>query len=88
MHEQFIICINLFFINCQLSQHALPFQGEDNLISVYLNFTNASATLQHVIDSILRGVQNQKCLVYLDDIIVFSGSPQERISNQKSAFQR
>lgn len=49
---------------------------------------NAPATFQRVMDNILRGVQNEKCLVYLDDIIIFSTSLEEHMQNLKAAFER
>jgi transposase InsO family protein len=49
---------------------------------------NAPATLQRIMDNILRGIQNEKCLVYLDDIIIFSTSLKEHIENLKSVFER
>lgn len=39
-------------------------------------------------DNILRGLQNQICLIYLDDIIVFSTSLQEHMVNLEKVFQR
>jgi len=36
---------------------------------------NAPATFQRAMDMILAGVKWQICLVYLDDVIVFSRSP-------------
>lgn len=49
---------------------------------------NAPATFQRLMDNILRGVQNESCLVYLDDIIVFSTSLEEHISRLKGVFDR
>ncbi|CAH2014093.1 unnamed protein product [Acanthoscelides obtectus] len=49
---------------------------------------NAPATFQRVMDNILRGIQNEKCLVYLDDIIIFSTSLQEHISRLREVFER
>lgn len=49
---------------------------------------NAPATFQRVMDNILRGIQNEKCLVYLDDIIVFSTSLQEHIQRLRDVFTR
>lgn len=48
---------------------------------------NAPATFQRVMDNILRGLQNEQCLVYLDDIIVFSTSLQEHLDRLRSVFQ-
>ena len=39
-------------------------------------------------DNILRGIQNELCLVYLDDIIIFSVSLQEHIVRLKEVFER
>ncbi|KXZ75732.1 Retrovirus-related Pol polyprotein from transposon 17.6-like Protein [Tribolium castaneum] len=49
---------------------------------------NAPATFQRVMDNILRGIQNEKCLVYLDDIIIFSTSLEEHIVRLKKVFER
>ena len=50
--------------------------------------TNAPATFQRVMDNVLRGIQNEKCAVYLDDIIIFSTSLQEHIERLKAVFDR
>jgi len=42
---------------------------------------NASATYRRAMDMILAGVKWQICLVYLDDVIVFSGSPEEHLQH-------
>nr|CAH7734904.1 unnamed protein product [Callosobruchus chinensis] len=49
---------------------------------------NAPATFQRVMDNVLRGIQNEKCLVYLDDIIIFSTSLQEHILRLRDVFER
>lgn len=49
---------------------------------------NAPSTFQRVMDNILRGLNNEICLVYLDDIIIFSTSLQEHICRLKSVFDR
>lgn len=41
---------------------------------------------QMAMDNIVRGLQNNICLVYLDDIIIFSTSLQEHIQNLKLVF--
>lgn len=41
--------------------------------------TNAPATCQRLMDVVLAGVKWQHCLVYLDDIIVFSNTPEEHM---------
>jgi hypothetical protein len=49
---------------------------------------NAPATFQRVMDDILKDLQHRICYVYMDDIIVFSTSLQEHISNLKLIFDR
>jgi hypothetical protein len=49
---------------------------------------SAPATFQRVMDNILRGLQGEKCLVYLDDIIVYSASLEEHIQKLREVFRR
>lgn len=49
---------------------------------------NVPATLQRVINKILRGITNERCVVYLDDIIIFSVSFQEHIDRLREVFNR
>ena len=49
---------------------------------------NAPATFQRVMDNVLRGLQNEICSVYLDDIIIFSTSLDEHLVRIKSVFDR
>lgn len=49
---------------------------------------NAPATFQRVMDNVLRGLQHESCLVYLDDIIIFSTSLDEHIIRLRSIFDR
>lgn len=62
--------------------------GHFEFLRMPFGLKNAPATFQQVMDSILRGIQNEKCLVYLDDIIVYSTSLQEHMENLKLVFQR
>lgn len=48
----------------------------------------APATFQRAMDSILRGLQGIHCLVYLDDIIIFSSSLQEHVEKLRKIFER
>lgn len=47
---------------------------------------NSPSTFQRVMDNVLCNVKN--CVVYLDDIIIFSTSLQEHILNLKNVFDR
>ncbi|WP_253302428.1 reverse transcriptase domain-containing protein [Wolbachia endosymbiont of Psylliodes chrysocephala] len=49
---------------------------------------NAPSTFQRVMDNILRGLQNETCLVYLDDIVIFSTSLQEHMLRLRQIFDR
>lgn len=49
---------------------------------------NAPATFQRVMDNMLRGLQHHSCIVYLDDIIIFSTSLQEHIQRLTDVFNR
>jgi len=43
--------------------------------------TNAPATLQRALDILLSGLKWQLCLVYLDDVIIFSASAEEHVED-------
>lgn len=50
--------------------------------------TNSPATFQRLMERCLGDMQYRDCLVYLDDIIVFSSTIEEHISRLQSVFQR
>jgi len=39
-------------------------------------------------ESVLRGLNNDGCLVYLDDVIVIGRTFQEQLGNPRKVFQR
>lgn len=49
---------------------------------------NSPSTFQRVMDHILVGLQNERCLVYMDDIIIYSATIHEHISRLKEVFDR
>lgn len=49
---------------------------------------NAPSTFQRVMDNILRGFQNEICMIYLDDIIIYSTSLDEHITKLRQIFDR
>lgn len=48
----------------------------------------APATFQRAMDNVLRGLQGIHCLVYLDDVIIFSKSLQEHAEKLRAVFER
>ena len=50
--------------------------------------TNAPATFQRLMDAVLAGLRWQTCLVYLDDIIVFSTDFDTHIQRLRQVFTR
>jgi hypothetical protein len=55
--------------------------GHFEFLRMPMGLKNSPSTFQRVMDNVLRELQNTICLVYLDDIIVFSTSLQEHIVN-------
>ena len=49
---------------------------------------NAPSTFQRVMDSILLGINNERCLVYMDDIIIYSATLHQHIARLKEVFSR
>ena len=50
--------------------------------------TNAPATFQRMMETCLGGLHLNWCLIYLDDIIVFSKTQQEAITRLGAVFQK
>ena len=49
---------------------------------------NALDTFQHMMKRVLAGLHWSTCLVYIDDIILFSSTVQEHFQNLMEVFQR
>lgn len=49
---------------------------------------NSPSTFERLMEGVLRGLQWQECLVYMDDIIVPSTTFQEGLSRLEHIFQR
>lgn len=62
--------------------------GHFEFLRMPMGLKNSPSTFQRVMDNVLRDLQNVICLVYLDDIIVFSVSLQEHMVNLERVFQR
>lgn len=62
--------------------------GHYEYVRMPFGLKNAPSTFQRVMDNILRELQGKICLVYLDDIIIFSTSLQEHGENLRKVFSR
>lgn len=62
--------------------------GHFEYIRMPFGLKNAPSTFQRVMDNVLKELSGTICLVYLDDIIVFSTSLQEHMESLKKVFQR
>jgi len=49
---------------------------------------NATATFQRALDILLSGLKWQVCLVYLDDVIMFSASAEQHVRDVDVVFTR
>ena len=49
---------------------------------------NAPATFQRLMDCVLSGLKWKECLVYLDDILIFSNTWDEHLESLKSVFKK
>ena len=50
--------------------------------------TNAPATFQHLMETCLGEMHLKWCIIYLDDIIVFSKTPEEHIERLRGVFEK
>ena len=50
--------------------------------------TNAPATFQRLMESCLGELHLQYCIIYLDDIIVFSKTPEEQLARLCQVFEK
>lgn len=62
--------------------------GHFEFLRMPMGLKNSPSTFQRVMDNVLRDLQNTICLVYLDDVIVFSTSLQEHMVNLEKVFNR
>jgi hypothetical protein len=68
----------------QLSEHMGLFQFK----RLPMGLANSPGTFQRVMEAVLRGLSWKSCLVYLDDIIVFSKTFDEHVMHLEEVFER
>lgn len=62
--------------------------GHYEYLRMPFGLKNAPATFQRVVDRVLKNEIGKICLIYMDDIIIFSTSLQEHINSIKIVFNR
>lgn len=62
--------------------------GHYEFLRMPFGLKNAPATFQRAMDSVLYGLQGERCFVYLDDIVVFASSLQEHEQKLTEVFDR
>jgi hypothetical protein len=62
--------------------------GHYEFLRMPFGLKNSPPTFQRIMNNILRGLQNEICLVYLDDIVVYSTSLDEHIQRLREVFER
>ena len=50
--------------------------------------TNAPATFQRLMDSVFAGLKWKTLLVYMDDVLVYSKTFEDHLTNLRAAFDR
>ncbi|CAF4878033.1 unnamed protein product [Pieris macdunnoughi] len=62
--------------------------GHYEFLRMPFGLKNAPATFQRAMDSVLYGLQGERCFVFLDDIVVFASSLQEHEQKLYEVFNR
>jgi hypothetical protein len=88
-------------LDCNSGYWQIPVRPEDRekttvtsheglywFLRIPFGLRNAPATFQRFVDIILSGITWKSCLVYLDDIIVFSKTPAEHMAHLDSVLHR
>ena len=57
-------------------------------VQMPFSLTNALTTFQHLMKSSLGEMHLKWCIIYLDDIIVFSKTPEEHIERLRGVFEK
>lgn len=60
--------------------------GKYGFLKMPFGLKNAPSTFQRVMDNVLRDLIGKVCLVYMDDIIIYSTSLQEHLINLRKVF--
>ena len=66
----------------------ISMQGLFEFNTMPFGLCNAPATMQRLMDAVLAGTKWQCCLVYIDDIIIFSPTYEQHIKDVESVLER
>ena len=64
----------------------IPGGGQFEFTKMAFGLTNAVPTFQRLMSNVLAGLLNNKCLVYIDDVLVVGKDFEEHIENLKEVF--
>ena len=62
--------------------------GFYEFVRMPFGLTNAPATFQHLMESCFGDMHLNWCIIYLDDVIVFSKTPEEHLVRLRGVFQK
>ena len=79
----------------EMEENSIPYTaftvgplGFYKCVHMPFGLTNAPARFQHLMESCLGNYHLKYCIIYLDDIIIFSKTPEEHISRLRKVFQK
>lgn len=67
---------------------SIPESGMWQFVAMSFGLVNSPQTFERLVERVLAGLSWKICLVYLDDIIVFSKTFDEHLVNFEKVFQR
>lgn len=72
----------------KLTAFVVPGLGEWNFEVMPFGLTGAPGTFQALADKVFEGLKWKDILIYLDDIVIFSKTPEEHLVKLEKVFQR
>ena len=86
--EESLDCLNGVIIFTSLDLKAGYWQVEIEEDSMPFGLTNTPVRFQHLMESCLGDYHLKYCIIYLDDIIIFSKTPEDHIAQLRAVFQK
>ena len=79
----------------EMAENSIPYTaftvgplGFYECVRMPFGLTNAPATFQRLMESCLGELHLQYCIIYLDDIIIFSKTPEEQLQRLRKVFEK